>query len=128
LGKTDFLQGKKAITGGNEMKVSCDIIKDLLPLYHDGVCSNDSKAMIAEHLAGCDGCKAELEAMDGAIFINIKDQNLKEAEAVKKLSKRWKKGMLKSLLKGALSTLLVIAAIALVLYLFMDIRALPKPY
>jgi len=27
-----------------------------------------------------------------------------------------------------LITLLVIAAIALVLYLFMDIRALPKPY
>lgn len=107
------------------MKVSCEIIKDLLPLYHDGVCSNDSRAMIEEHLVECDSCKAELKAMDGVLFINNKDQNLKEAEAVKKLSRRWKKGMLKSLLKGVLSTLLVIAAIALVLYLFMDIRVLP---
>lgn len=104
------------------MKVSCEIIKDLLPLYHDEVCSNDSRAMIEEHLVECDSCKAELQAMDEALLINKKEQNLKEAEAVKKLSRRWKKGMLKSLLKGALITLLVIVAIALVLYLFIDIR------
>lgn len=106
------------------MKISCEIIKDLLPLYLDGVCSNDSRAMVAEHLAACDHCKAELQAMKEALFINNKQQNLKEAEAVKKLSRRWKKGMLRSLLKGVLITLIVIAAIALVLYVFMDIRAL----
>lgn len=110
------------------MKISCEIIKDLLPLYHDGVCSNDSRAMIEDHLAECDSCKAELQAMDEALFINNKDQNLKEAEVVKNLSRRWKKGMLKSLLKGVLLTLLVIAALALVLFLFIDIRASPKPY
>ncbi|MDF2524262.1 MAG: hypothetical protein K0R31_1903 [Clostridiales bacterium] len=110
------------------MKISCEIIKDLLPLYLDGVCSNDSKALIEEHFAECDSCKAELQAMKEDLFMNDKEQNLKDAEAVKNLSKRWKKGMMKSLLKGVLITLLVIAAFALVLYLFMDIRALPKPY
>lgn len=109
------------------MKISCEIIKDLLPLYHDGVCSDDSRAMVEEHLLECDSCKAELQAMDEALFINNKDKNLNEAEAIKKLSRRWKKGMLKSLLKGVLITIVVIAAIALVLYMFMDIRALPKP-
>ena len=110
------------------MRVSCEIMKDLLPLYHDGVCSNDSRAIVEEHLVECDSCKAELQAMDEEFSINKKDQNLKEAEAVKKLSRKWRKGMLKSLLKGVLITILVIAAIALVLYLFMGIRALPKPY
>jgi predicted anti-sigma-YlaC factor YlaD len=110
------------------MKISCDIIKDLLPLYLDGVCSNDSKVLVEEHLAECDSCKAELQSMKGELFLNHKEQNLKEAEAVKKLSIRWKKGMMKSLLKGVLITLLVVAAIALVLYMFMDIRAIPKPY
>ena len=110
------------------MKISCEIIKDLLPLYLDGVCSNDSKALIEKHLVECDSCKAELQAMKGEFFTNHKGQNLKEAEAVKKLSRRWKKGMMKSLLKGVLITLLMIAAIILVLYLFMDIRAIPKPY
>lgn len=104
------------------MKISCEIIKDLLPLYHDEICSNDSIAMVEEHLTECDSCKAELQAMDETFLLNKKEQNLKEAEAVKKLSRRWKKGMLKSLLKGVLITLLLIAAIALVLYLFIDIR------
>lgn len=55
------------------MKVSCEIIKDLLPLYHDEVCSNDSRAMIDEHLIECHRCKAELQAMDEEFLINNKD-------------------------------------------------------
>jgi predicted anti-sigma-YlaC factor YlaD len=110
------------------MKTSCEIIKDLLPLYHDGVCSNDSKTMVEEHLAYCDSCKAELQAMDDELPINNAEQNLNEAEAVKKLSKRWKKGMVKSLLEGILITIVIIALVALVLYCFMGIRFVPKPY
>ncbi|HWQ73343.1 MAG TPA: zf-HC2 domain-containing protein [Desulfitobacteriaceae bacterium] len=110
------------------MKTSCEIIKDLLPLYHDGVCSNDSKTMVEEHLAYCDSCKAELQAMDNELPINNAEQNLNEAEAVKKLSKRWKKGMVKSLLEGILITIVIIALVALVLYCFMGIRFVPKPY
>ncbi|MDR1913974.1 MAG: zf-HC2 domain-containing protein [Clostridiales bacterium] len=110
------------------MKVSCEIIKDLLPLYHGGVCSNESKTMVEEHLAYCDSCKAELQAMDEDLPINNTEQNLNEAEAVKKLSRRWKKGMNKSLLKGILITIVIIALAALVLYSFMDFRILPKPY
>jgi len=109
------------------MKISCDIIKDLLPLYHDGVCSSDSKMMVEEHLAYCDSCKAELQAMDDELPINNAEQNLNEAEAVKKLSRRWKEGMKKSTLKGILLTILIIALIALVLYSFMDFRLIPKP-
>ncbi|KNZ40781.1 zf-HC2 domain-containing protein [Acetobacterium bakii] len=107
------------------MKTSCEIIRDLLPLYHDGVCSNDSKAMIEEHLALCDDCKAELQAMDTELPINNMALNLKETEAVEKLSKKWRKGMLKSLLEGILITVLAVAAIALILYCFMDIRVVP---
>ena len=104
------------------MKISCEIIRDLLPLYHDGVCSNDSKKLVEEHLAYCDSCKAELKAMDDKLPINDAKQNLNEAEAVKKLSRRWKKGMIKSLLKGILITILAIAVIVLILYCFMDFR------
>ncbi len=38
------------------MKHNCDIIKDLLPLYCDGVCSDASKKVVEEHLEECDGC------------------------------------------------------------------------
>jgi len=104
------------------MKVSCEIINDLLPLFHDGICSNESRAMVEKHLAECDNCKAELQSMGEIIPISNMEQNLSEADAIKKLSKKWRTGMLKSLLKGALITVLVIAVIAIVLFLFMDIR------
>ena len=104
------------------MNISCEIIKDLLPLYHDGVCSSDSKKMIDDHIKHCTGCKAELDAMDNTIIDTQSEQNLSEAEAVKKLSRRWKKGMLKSALKGVLFTLITVAVALLVIYCFVDIH------
>lgn len=104
------------------MKISCEIIKDLLPLYHDGVCSKESNAMVEEHLACCESCSAELKSMNEVLALNYTKQNMEEANGMKNLSKKWKKGMLKSLLKGVLIALLAVIILALVLYLFMDIR------
>ncbi len=39
----------------------CGVIKDLLPLYADEVCSADSKEIVEEHIASCADCKQELE-------------------------------------------------------------------
>jgi predicted anti-sigma-YlaC factor YlaD len=110
------------------MKISCEIIKDLLPLYHDGVCSNDSKAMVEEHLAGCDSCKTELQEMNNSLFVIKTEQYLNESEAVRKLSRKWKKGMIISLLKGIGIALTVVAVIALIIYCFLDIRIFPASY
>lgn len=46
------------------MKYSCDMIEDLLPLYYDGVCSNQSKKTVEEHLEECDNCKKTLDRME----------------------------------------------------------------
>lgn len=40
------------------MKLSCDIVQDLLPLYTDGVCSGDSRRAVEAHLEGCPACRA----------------------------------------------------------------------
>ena len=104
------------------MKASCEIIKDLLPLYFDGACSNESRIVVDEHLTECADCKAELKSMGEAIQINEIGQNLSEADAIKRLSVKWRKGKLKSFLKGALIAILVIAAVALILSLFLEVR------
>lgn len=109
------------------MKISCDIIKDLLPLYHDGVCSDDSRKLIEDHLTDCDQCKAELQLMHNEFSMKHTKKNLEDAEAVKKLSKRWKKSMTTSLLKGIVVTIITIGVLALILYGLMDIRIVPKP-
>lgn len=43
------------------MKTSCDVIMDLLPLYHDGVCTKASKILVEEHLEECSACKQMLD-------------------------------------------------------------------
>ena len=42
------------------MKVSCDVIQDLLPLYTDQAASADTVALVEEHLASCPACREEL--------------------------------------------------------------------
>ena len=43
------------------MNISCDIITDLLPLYHDGACNENSRKAVEEHLADCGQCRTMLE-------------------------------------------------------------------
>ena len=42
----------------------CNIIRDLLPLYHDKACSPASRALVEDHVAACEPCRAELEALE----------------------------------------------------------------
>ena len=38
------------------MKIPCEVIRDLLPLYADDACSSESRQMVEEHLQDCPGC------------------------------------------------------------------------
>lgn len=51
------------------MKLSCQIVQDLLPLYVDGACSGDSRAAVEEHLAACEDCMREAEAMRASVAL-----------------------------------------------------------
>ena len=48
------------------MKASCDIIRDLLPLYAENMVSQASRDMVDEHLCGCDECTRELGKLQKA--------------------------------------------------------------
>lgn len=37
--------------------MNCNVIKDLIPLYIDGCCSEESNKIVKEHLESCDSCK-----------------------------------------------------------------------
>ncbi len=46
------------------MKQTCEIIRDLLPLYRDGVCSAESREAVEAHLETCVACREELRLME----------------------------------------------------------------
>lgn len=68
-----------------------DIIFDLLPLYHDGVCSAASRTAVEAHLRDCGTCRKALADMD-APLPEAGRKTADDAAAVKKISREWKKG------------------------------------
>lgn len=46
------------------MKIKCEIIQDLLPLYQDGVCSEESSKLVENHLKECENCKKTASEME----------------------------------------------------------------
>ena len=45
------------------MKISCDIIRDILPLYAEDMVSPATKEMVENHLTDCEGCSKDLEVL-----------------------------------------------------------------
>ena len=43
--------------------MNCEIVRDLLPLYADGLCSEESRRAVEEHLKSCEACRSFYEAM-----------------------------------------------------------------
>ena len=59
------------------MKISCNIIEDLLPLYVDDMVSEDSRQLVEEHLKECPSCRKMQEEMmrENRLTAGIKDSN-----------------------------------------------------
>lgn len=105
------------------MKISCKIIEDLLPLYIDEVCSEDSKKIIEEHLSQCSKCEENFKKMKMSYISeeNI-EINLKEAESIKNLSEKWNRKIFLAKLKGVVSTLVFVSLLLLFIHIFVGIK------
>ncbi len=82
----------------------CNVIKDLLPLYADEVCSEDSREMVEEHLASCKDCKQELD--DYCYNTGLPEVNTDEV--LKKFKKKMSKKNLKRIVVSVILSLAII--------------------
>lgn len=64
------------------MNITCNIIKDLLPLYAEDMVSEDSKALVDDHLCSCDSCTKELAELKKApkVPVEVETTSLKRVE------------------------------------------------
>ena len=74
-------------------KLSCHVVKDLLPLYVDGLTGGDTSEDIRSHLENCSDCSAVFSAMtDEGEQPDKKQtetkQKTKEIDYLKKIKKR----------------------------------------
>lgn len=68
------------------MKYQCDIIRDLLPLYHDQVCSQASETIVNEHLEECEECRGIAEKLKNTAYdekLQLERENVIGAHAKK---------------------------------------------
>lgn len=69
------------------MNCNCGIIDDLLPLYVDGACSEESKVAIEVHLASCEACRKKLERMQSNTVASETSKPTGEVTVVKYANK-----------------------------------------
>ena len=71
------------------MKLPCKVIEDMLPMYYDKVCSEESAALVEEHLRSCPRC-AQMLADLGA-EIEIPEQKVDDMKPLQKIRKSYRK-------------------------------------
>lgn len=107
------------------MKLPCQTIEDLLPLYLDSVCSEESRTLVEEHIASCRRCRQLLADMtaDSADPSFVID----DAALLKKLQRKWLKSMAKAFYKGILITCLVCVLLFGLAYGLTSWKCIPVP-
>ena len=93
------------------MKVSCNVIQDLLPLYVEGMLSQDSKSLVEEHLDDCNDCKSSFSEMQSSNTLQIDT----DTTPLNNLKIRLHKSKMHTILFTAMLT--VVAVILIMYYL-----------
>ena len=69
-------------------KLTCHVVKDLLPLYVDGLTSEETSRDIKAHLERCTDCRSQYQAMTGELAQEQQKQETKEIDYLKKVRRR----------------------------------------
>ncbi len=88
--------------------MNCNIIKDLIPLYIDDCCSDESKTIIEEHIKNCDDCKKLFTEMKSLPNITTTSESPKTFSKIND----WKASVLQSVL-FFISFILITVGVAL---------------
>ena len=73
--------------------MKCDIIRDLLPLYCDGLCSEASKQEIEAHVVQCEKCRACLAEMKEETPVpSLSQESETEARVLQGVKKKFSRG------------------------------------
>lgn len=91
------------------MKISCEIIKDVLPLYVEDIANKDTRKLVEEHLDSCLDCRKELEEMKKSPVKNLTMDT--DAKPLKKIRNIIFKNKLEGIVIAVLLTLTLVAVI-----------------
>lgn len=92
-------------------RLTCAVVKDLLPLYIDKLTSDETNQLIDEHLESCQDCKELLNKMSNLEISHIDNDEMLEEKVEIDFLKKTKK----SYVKKIISSILIVMVIAVCL-------------
>lgn len=98
------------------MKKDCNIIRDILPLYIEGMVSDDTSAFVEEHLTHCPACQEELAKLKAPTETEQMQAAIHEKDALplKKLRKKLRgKRIITAVVSAVLAVSLLIGGFVL---------------
>lgn len=66
--------------------LSCNVVRDILPLYVDEVVCKDTRELVEAHLRECEACRREVEAMRRPVVLPVRGQGV---QTLKQVKVRW---------------------------------------
>lgn len=106
------------------MKTPCNVIRDLLPLYQDGVCSSESRQLVEAHMEECPQCRAEWERMSAPI--PTAHPQVEERTVAQAASSAWKRGRRRAFRKGFVIAAVLVAVISSLIGLWFLFHTPPR--
>lgn len=94
------------------MRIACNVIDDLYPLYKDGVCSGESRALVEAHLHECEECRKRFEDVD--IEIQSEPIGLDEKRQITELAKKWEMLLKKRVIRAVIKTIAVMVVFLII--------------
>lgn len=95
--------------------LSCEVVRDLLPMYCEQLVSKDSKEAVDRHFKHCAACKDLYEKMGEEFEVEKAEPDTKEIEPLKKVKRR-------NIIRIVVASLLCIAVCAVVFsFLFVGV-------
>lgn len=88
------------------MKIPCSMILDLLPNYIEGLCSQETAALVEEHLAQCEDCRKACEALKAP----MEADTVPKQETISNPFRKIRKKHLRNLLLAIVCTAAVVLA------------------
>ncbi|WNS45554.1 zf-HC2 domain-containing protein [Paenibacillus sp. MMS20-IR301] len=96
-------------------KLSCEVVEDLLPLYHDEVCSAATKEAVGAHLATCSRCSSALRKLQQSSSLPFERiaRNKEEVAGLSSFQGYFHRSRVLSFVKGLLLATAVCAVLIL---------------
>lgn len=92
------------------MNLPCYLVRDLLPLYHDKLCTPDTARDVDEHLENCEACRAALDALDAPKEYSVPDaEDLQRAQALQMLQRKLVRSRVLTVIFSVVTVVLLLA-------------------